>query len=228
MCAGGQPDSVPRGKTKANPPQVSGVILAGGKSTRFGSNKAFLRLGGQLLIERAVEKLGRLSDDLILVANEPAAFRALGLAVRLVRDIEPGKGSIMGVYSGLQAARYPFALTVACDMPFLNVPLLRYMIPMTHGHDVVIPYLDGHLEPLHAIYSRTCLSAMDGVLKQGRRRIISFFDRVRVRRVDAREVDIFDPQRLSVLNVNTHADWALVQELLALQRKQKQIARSPG
>ena len=236
MHEGSQLDSAPcadrRGphaKTRANPPLVSGVILAGGKSTRFGSNKALLRLASQPLIERTVEKLRKLSDDLILVTNEPATFAALRLAVRLVHDVEPDKGSLMGVYSGLQAARYPHALTVACDMPFLSVPLLRYMIPMAHGQDVVIPYLDGHLEPLHAIYSSTCLSAMESALKQGRRRIISFFDRVHVRHVNAREVDIFDPQRLSVLNVNTHADWALVQELRALQHKQKQqTARSPG
>jgi FdhD protein len=234
MCVGGQLDSIVQAsgespldaKTWANLPRVSGLLLAGGKSTRFGSNKAFLRLGGQLLIEQIVEKLARLSDDLILVTNEPATFGELGLPVRLVCDIEPGRGSLMGMYSGLQVARHPFALAVACDMPFLSVSLLRYMIPITHGHDLVVPYLGGHLEPLHAIYGRSCLSAIEGVLGQGRRRIISFFDQVRVRRVHGREVDIFDPQRLSILNVNTYTDWAQAQQLLAL--RSKQISCSPG
>ncbi len=198
-------------------PQISGVILAGGKSTRLGLDKAFLRLGSQTLIERTVEKLRHLSTDIIVVTNSPARYEPLSLPVRLVGDIEAGEGSLMGIYSGLQAARHPLALAVACDMPFLNLPLLRYMILMTHGHDVVVPYLDGYLEPLHAIYGRSCLAAMKIALQAGERRIVAFFDHVRVRHLDVQEIDIFDPHHLSMFNVNTRDDWRRVRELVSQQ-----------
>src|SRR5690606_7435248 len=127
---------------------------------------------------------------------------ALDLPARLMSDERPGEGSLMGVYSGLAAARYPFALAVACDMPFLQPALLRYLLGLAPGHDVVIPRLGGLLEPLHAVYARTCLPAMAGLLAQGRRRIIAFFDQVRIRYVDEPEIDRFDPQHLSFLNIN--------------------------
>jgi molybdopterin-guanine dinucleotide biosynthesis protein A len=200
-------------------PAVSGIILAGGRSKRFGTDKAFLRLGSQTLIERIIDKLKRLSTDLVVVTNSPHRVERLGLPTRLIQDIEPNKGSLMGVYSGLRAVRNEYAVTVACDMPFLNLPLLRYMVLMTHGHDLVIPYLGGHLEPLHAVYGRSCLAAMEAAVNRGDRRIISFFDQLRIRYLEAREVDIFDPQHLSMLNVNTPSDWARVQNLIEKQRR---------
>ena len=100
-------------------------------------------------------------------------------------------------------------------MPFLCLPLLRYMLPLASGHDVVIPRVGGYLEPLHAIYAKACLPAMAGLLKQGRRQIIAFFDEVRVRYVEEDEVDRFDPRHLSFVNINTPADWERAQQLLA-------------
>jgi len=196
-------------------PPVSAIVLAGGQSKRLGRDKALLELQGQPLVTRTVQKLAGLSDDLLVVTSDPARYAPLGLPVRLISDERPGVGSLMGIYSGLRAARHTHALAVACDMPFLNLPLLRYMLPLADGYDVVIPRLGGFFEPLHAIYGKSCLSFMAGLLEQGRRQIIAFFDQVRVRCVEEGEIEWFDPHHLSFVNVNTPGDWERVQELLS-------------
>ena len=119
----------------------------------------------------------------------------------------------MGIYSGLKAARHRRALAVACDIPLLNVPLLRHMATLTVGYDVVIPRLGRFLEPLHAIYDRSCLPFMDWLLDQGQRQIVAFFGEVRVCYVDQQVIERFDPDCRSFLNVNTAEDWARVAEL---------------
>jgi molybdopterin-guanine dinucleotide biosynthesis protein A len=199
-------------------PPASAVILAGGKSKRLGQDKALLRVEGQTLLARTVHTLAALSDDLVVVANHPDRYGTLALPVRLVPDERPGFGSLMGIYSGLRAARQPHVLVVACDMPFLNMDLLRFMLSLAHGQDVVVPRLGDFLEPLHAIYSRACLLPIAGQLEQKRRQIIGFFDQVRVRYVEEDEIDRFDPQHLSFMNVNTPQDWERVQRLSVHQR----------
>jgi molybdopterin-guanine dinucleotide biosynthesis protein A len=165
-------------------------------------------------VVRTAQKLAALSDDLIVVANRVATYEPLRLPARLLRDERPGEGSLMGIYSGLKAARFSHALVVACDMPFLSLPLLRHMATLADGYDVVIPRLGGKSEPLHAIYGNACLPAMSRLLDSGGRQIIAFFPEVRVRYVEEPEVDVLDPLHLSFLNVNTPEDWDRVQQLL--------------
>jgi molybdopterin-guanine dinucleotide biosynthesis protein A len=195
---------------------VSGIILAGGQSRRLGIDKAFLPILGQPLVARTVQKLAALSDDVIVVTNQPALYTALRLPARLVRDELPGQGALMGIYSGMKAAHHPQALVVACDMPFLSLPLLRHMTTLAAEYDVVIPELDGMFEPLHAVYGRACLQPMARLLAAGEHQIIAFFPEVRVRVIDQREIDAFDPDRLSLLNVNTREDWERAQIILAV------------
>ena len=192
---------------------LSVIILAGGESRRLGIDKSLLEVEGQPLIARAVRKLAALSDDLIVVTNEPTRYEPLALAARFVPDERRGMGSLMGIYSGLKAARHTHALAVACDMPFLSLPLLRFLVPLAEGHEVVIPRLNGLVEPLHAIYGKACLPFMAMLLDQDRRKIIAFFPEVRVRYVEEQELDLFDPLRLSFVNVNTPEDWETVQKL---------------
>lgn len=195
-------------------PAVSAIVLAGGQSRRFGADKALLPLNGQPLILHTVERLAALSDDVVVVTNSATVYAGLGLNARLIGDERPGEGSLMGIYSGLNAARHPNALVVACDMPFLNPLLLRFMLSLEEGADVVIPRLGGMAEPLHAIYGKACLGPIARLLEQGVRQIIAFFPEVRVRFVEEAEIDLIDPQHLSFFNVNTHADWKKVQKLL--------------
>ncbi len=190
---------------------VSGVVLAGGQSSRLGMDKSFVNVNGQSLIEQIVAKLAKLSDDVIIVTNSPEKYDHL--KARLVGDIYPGKGALGGIYSGLRTAANAYSLVVACDMPFLDLNLLRYMILLARGHDVVIPRIRRLPEPLHAIYSKNCLEPIDRLLARGGLKIIDFFSEVRVRYVEESEVDIFDPQHLSFFNVNTPNDWKEMEKL---------------
>lgn len=193
---------------------ISAVVLAGGESRRLGQDKCMLLVDGQPLLTRTLALLASLAGDLVVVSNDPHRTRDVPFAVRLVPDRTPGVGALMGLYSGLRAARHQRAVAVACDMPFLNLPLLRYMVDLSADYDVVLPRVGDMVEPLHAIYGKGCLGPMERQLALGRRRIISFFDDVRVRYVEEAEVDRYDPRHLSFLNVNTPDDWRRVQALL--------------
>jgi len=183
---------------------ISCIVLAGGVGKRLGADKAFLRIGGRVLIEGIVKKMARIGDEVIIVTNSPQKYGYL--EARLVSDMYPGKGTLGGIYSGLKAARNPYSLVVACDMPFLDLRLLRYMILLSPSQDVVIPRVGGLPEPLHAIYSKQCLQPIERLLAAGSLKIIDFFPEVRVRYVEEQEIKLFDPQCLSFFNVNTPAD----------------------
>ena len=192
---------------------ISSVILAGGQSRRMGANKAFMRVGGRAIIERVIEKVALVGDEIILVANSPDEYAHLGYPT--ISDVYPGKGSLGGIHSGLKAASNPYALVVACDLPFLNGALLRYMALLASGHDLVVPRTEQGIEPLHAIYSKACLPAMEPALQQDNLRVIAFFSQVRVRYVEQEEIETLDPQLLSFFNVNSPDDLQWAKEMAA-------------
>ena len=195
--------------------QFSSVILAGGKSRRMGRDKSQLMLNGETLTARAVRKLAALTDDLILVTNTPEQFE--GLSARLAGDVIPGGGALSGIHAGLTAARHEWALVVACDMPFLNLDLLRYIAGLAPGASAVavVPRWKGELETLHTFYSRQCLPYIEPILRRGGGRIIEFYERINVRYVEPDEITLLDPQGLSFFNVNSPEDWVRAQELAA-------------
>jgi molybdopterin-guanine dinucleotide biosynthesis protein A len=188
--------------------QVSGVIMAGGTSQRLGRNKALERIGGKALIERVMDSLVPLTTEVLVVVAQPEQAAALLLPpwVRVVSDRYPGRGSLGGIFSGLQASAEPWSLVVACDMPFLNRELLRYLIGETSNVDAVVPCLGGQPEPLHALYSKACLAPMQLMLRAGQLKIAPLFEAVRVRYVDEATIDRIDPRHLSFFNINTQAD----------------------
>jgi molybdopterin-guanine dinucleotide biosynthesis protein A len=211
-------------------PNVSAIILAGGKSRRMGRDKAFLEFDGKPLIAHVIERITRVCTDIIIVANDAPAYARFGL--RVIGDVYPGKGSLGGIYSGLQAAHTPHVLAVACDMPFLNEALLRYLISLAPTADVIVPRArdlssnvlrdtqrlrplakEFDLHPMHAVYSKNCLEPMHAQLLTDDLRIISFYNAVRVRVVEPEEVDQFDPQHLSFFNANTPADFEFAKSL---------------
>jgi molybdopterin-guanine dinucleotide biosynthesis protein A len=220
---------------------VSGIILAGGASRRMGRDKAWIEIEGRPLVERVVERLGLVCKEILLVTNHPEPSKRLG--ARLVSDTFPGKGSLGGIFSGLEAARFDRAIVVACDMPFLNAALLRYMLSFSAEDDVVIPSApmlrkprgsmredsgqpnadrptakDIDLHPLHAVYSKHCLAPIKARLAADDLRMISFHPDVRVRVVNSAEVERFDPDHLSFFNVNTPEDLVLAESLAAQER----------
>lgn len=193
-------------------PAVSVAILAGGQSRRMGRDKAFLPVGGYPVVERVIERVVPLSDDVMLITNTPDKYHHFGH--RVVGDAFPGTGALGGIYTAIYAAQYSYCLVVACDMPFLNTSLLRYLCGLATGFDVVIPLFKGFPETMHAVYGRNCLEPIKQQLLNEHLKIIGFFDEVRVRYVEHRDLFRFDPKLRSFLNMNTPADWERVQRLI--------------
>ena len=192
-------------------PEISVAILAGGQSRRMGQDKAFLPVDGLAVIERVIQRVAGLSDDVVIITNTPDKYRHLGQ--RLVGDVYPDTGALGGIYTGIHTARHPYCLVVACDMPFLNTSLLRYLITLTSDSDVVIPVVKEFPETMHALYGKGCLGPIEARLQARALKIIGFFDDVRVRYVQREEVARFDPTFRSFMNMNTPADWQIVQQL---------------
>lgn len=193
-------------------PQITGVILAGGMSSRMGQNKALMSLGEQRLIDRVVSVLSSVFPELLMVTNTPALYAELGIP--MVGDVWPDKGSLGGIYSALHHMTTPYGLVVACDMPFLNAAMLRYLSAQIADYDVVIPDVLGELQTLHALYRKTCLPAIIPRLEANRLRIVGFFPDVRVRTVTAEELQPFDPELLAFQNLNTPEEFAAATQRL--------------
>ena len=192
---------------------ASGIVLAGGRSRRLGRAKALEPFQGEPLIRRVIDRLSRITDDLVFVVNDheqasalPISSRDIDLTYDIVIDKYPDGGSLGGIYTGLLAANSQWAFVVACDMPFLNVELMRHMLSMRDGQDVVVPRTDGYPEPTHALYNKSCLPFIEKRLKRDDLKIARFFDEIRVRFLEEAEVRGLDGDLLSFFNVNTQAD----------------------
>jgi molybdenum cofactor guanylyltransferase len=192
---------------------VSVAIQAGGRSDRMGRDKALIRLAGRPLIAHVVERAAPLGDEVLVTTNSPGDYAFLGL--RLVEDERPGAGALAGLQTSLRAARHDVVLVLACDLPFVCVPLLEHMLRLASQADAVIPRWHGEFEPLHAVYRRTCLTAVDLALAEGRRRMIRFLPSVRSTTVDEAQVAAFDPQGLTFFNINTPDDLQTAERILA-------------
>lgn len=144
---------------------VSIAILAGGKSKRMGQDKAFLQVGKKMVIERVIERVQPLTDDLFISTNTPDAFSRFNLP--MVGDIHPNKAALGGIYSAIHAAQHQNVLIVACDMPFLNVDLLSYLIQLSATADVVAPFINPpQPETMHTVYNKACLPAIKKIAGQ--------------------------------------------------------------
>lgn len=179
------------------------AIMAGGKSSRMGTDKSFVTLLGKPLIEHLLDRLADLGEDeRILITNRPDDYAALGLP--MFADVLPDKGSLGGIYTAITYSQSEYTLVIACDMPFANPALLKYIMGLCDGtHDVIVPRVDGYPEGLHAIYSQACLAPIRKRLDADQLKVMGFYSDVRVRYLDEAEYQSFDPKGLSFFNVNT-------------------------
>jgi molybdenum cofactor guanylyltransferase len=196
------------------PYPLTAAILAGGKSSRMGTDKSFVKVLGRPLIEDILAQVEGIGAETLIVTNRPDDYAHLGLP--LFTDVLPEKGALGGIYTALHSSSQPHTLCIACDMPFVVRPLLDYLISLTPTADVIMPRLGGEAEPFRAIYARTCLGPIRAALDSGKMRVISFFPNVRVRFVDEPEIDHFDPAHLSFFNVNTPEDLEQARKRAAL------------
>ena len=203
---------------------ITVIVLAGGQSRRLGRDKAVVPFGGEPLIRRVIRWAGDAvgGNEVIVVTGGVARGGELPLDAehRVVVDLLPGRGTLGGIYTGLATARNEWALVVACDMPFLSAPLLRYMTMLREGVDAVVPAIGGRAEPTHALYSRRCLPAILQRLQAGQLKAAGFLDLVRVRYVNEDEARRFDPELLSFFNVNRPEDLARAVNLAACEQNQ--------
>lgn len=190
------------------------AVLAGGASARMGTNKALLRAKPDYptMIDIVVARLREADlDPDILVTNSPEAFAFLGIPS--VPDDFPGSGSLGGIYTALNHVSQDRTLVVACDMPLLNPALLRHMASIPTEADALVPRWTGpggvgHLETMHAIYSRGCLEPARARIAAGKLKVQALLEDVSVQYLDEAEMRRFDPQLDSFRNVNTPEEWA--------------------
>ena len=202
------------GRRAALSVRVTGVIQAGGKSTRMGGRpKALLELGGRRIIERVLDAVAPVVDDVLVVTNTPDLYAFL--RVPMVPDAWPEHGSLGGIFTGLTAAAGDAAFTVACDMPFLHPEVARLVVRRAGEGDVVIPRVGEQFETMHAVYAKSCLPAIEARLRAGRLKIVGFFEDVRVVEIAAEEVARHRAPEVAFMNVNTPEELERARELVA-------------
>lgn len=185
---------------------VTGIILAGGESRRMGRNKAFLPWGRATLIEHVIERLRPVTDEVIVAVKDARAFRRLKATV--VEDGVPDAHALGGLYTGLRAASFPRCVVCACDAPFLNTGLIRWMSEQLDGFDAVIPRSARGLEPLHAIYAKSARGAIAEQLQNRQWDLKALVPKLCTKVIESEVIRHFDPEELSFFNVNTPKDLA--------------------
>lgn len=187
-------------------PGITGVILAGGESRRMGCDKSLLPVQGARFIDHIYRRLAGVFDEVIIVTNSPSLYQ--DIPCRKVPDIYYGKGALAGIHSGLCHARHERIFAVACDMPFVNPDVVRHLCAQhSAAAQIVIPHSARGVEPLHALYDKRCLPAIEEVLDQGLRRIVAFFPKVSVHEVPLSALAGIDPEGRSFQNINTPEEY---------------------
>jgi len=187
----------------------------------MGRDKALIPLGGIPLIEHVLRRTAGLAEDVLITTNRPTNLAYLG--VRLVLDREPGAGALPGLLTALEAAHGETVLLLACDLPFVCRPLLEHLLSQAPEAQVVVPQWNDNLEPLHAVYSRSCANAVRAAIRAGQQRVIDILPRVTQRVVDEAAIAQFDPDGWSFFNINTPQDLVRAEQVLAGQADTPQL-----
>lgn len=195
---------------------ISCIVLAGGRGVRLGRDKNREIVGESCLLQRVVSSLSLFECEIIIVtANKQSPLPPIDYSgLRIIEDTCSGKGALGGIYTGLTVSGSHYNFIVACDMPFLDYNLIRYIMQLSPGFDAVVPRLGDLVEPLHAIYSKDCLVPIEIVFRQNNLSIFSLYNMIRVRYVDTGEIDTFDPKHRSFFNINTEDDLNMARELV--------------
>lgn len=191
---------------------MTAIILAGGKSSRMGFDKAFIKIKGIPIIKEQVRLLKTFFKKVIIVTNNPHKYKLR--AVKVIRDIIPDKGPLGGVYSGLKASNSFYNFVVACDIPFINLKLIKYMISRRYGFDVVVPKTQKGYEALFAIYSKNCIQPIYTILNTDDLRIKGVFAKVRLKEITEQQLKNFGDPNTLFMNINTKDDLCRISTYL--------------
>ena len=191
---------------------MTAVILSGGKSSRMGKNKAFLKFKGKTFLERQIEALNEIFEEIIISTNSPEEYQNFNLPV--IEDVYHDKGPLGGIYTGLINSKSFYTFFLACDMPFIEKKLIKSLQVFTKDkdYDVIVPINSNRLEPLHAIYSKNCINPIKKQIDTNNLKIIDFYPQVKVKRV---EIDKYiQPKNANenpLTNLNTIEEYKRVE-----------------
>ncbi len=193
-------------------------IQAGGQSSRMGEDKALKLFLGRPLVQRVINRVSPIADELIVTTNRPEGYPFL--QARLVPDLKPDRGALGGLYTAIASAAHPIVAVVACDMPFASIKLIEGMsrFLVQREADVVIAKSEGGYEPFHAVYRRaTCLPAIESAIDEDLWKVIAWFPKVKVYELTGEELNSLDPDRLAFWNVNTPEEFSKAERIASEQ-----------
>jgi FdhD protein len=206
------PEAIEDFSSNTKIPDVTGVILAGGASSRMGTNKALLEVNGSQIVTHTYRTLAALFHEVIIVTNSPQDYEQI--PCRKAPDIYPDIGSIAGLHSALVNSTTSRTFVTACDMPFVNPHIIRYICSLEHDeYDAVIPFSEGGQEPLHAVYATECRSIFENAINNGERKILDILKRMKTRHVSWEEMKAVDGSSTSFLNVNTPEEYNKLKDI---------------
>jgi molybdenum cofactor guanylyltransferase len=204
---------------------VTGILLAGGKSRRMGLDKRFLQLGGETLVRRALSVYERLFTEILIVVAEPVPELS-DMGYQIVTDLIPNCATLGGLYTGLSFARSRRIFAAACDMPFLSSAVIDHLLQFCDD-DIVMPKLVSGLQPMHAVYAKTCLPYFEDMIANNILSIQLVLENyeLRARLVPEEALRTLDPQLLSFLNLNTPEDVELARHIVDQGGRQEKDTR---
>lgn len=195
-------------------PAVTGAILAGGQSSRMGTDKALLELHGQRMLERVYRTMADLFGSTLLITNSPERYCFLPCPTAPDRFV--GAGSLAGIHAALLHAPTEWSFVVACDMPLLSPAVIKHLCNQREGYQIVVPESQNGLEPLHALYHRSCLPEVEQMLNGDRKRIIELYDRSMTCRVAWHEIAHLAGAEQTFLNLNTPEEFQSLEKLVTV------------
>jgi molybdenum cofactor guanylyltransferase len=204
---------------------VTGILLAGGKSRRMGFDKRFLQLGGETLVRRALSVYERLFTEILIVVAEPAP-ELKDMGHQIVTDLIPNCATLGGLYTGLSLSHSRRIFAAACDMPFLSLEVIDHLLQF-YDDDIVMPKLVSGLQPMHAVYAKTCLPYFEHMMANNilSIQLVLEHDELQARLVEEEVLRILDPQLLSFLNLNTPEDVELARHIAEQGGRQEKDTR---
>lgn len=195
---------------------ITAAVLAGGKSKRMGRDKLFIEVEGRRLLQRVLDILELIFDDIMIVVSATETGETLEkfnwVRHRIVQDLIPDKAAMGGLYTGLYYAASDRLFAVGGDMPFLSKNLIKYIVSRD-DYDIVIPRTSKGLHPLHAVYSKNCLPVARAMIEEGDLSISSLVRKMGRYEVSEKEILQVDPDLISLINVNTSEDLEIIKGL---------------
>ena len=190
----------------------SGIILAGGQSSRMKTNKALIELNKKQMIEHIMATLEGIVDEIIIVTNDPADY--LDFEAQLVTDLIPKRGPLSGIHAGLKASINQYAFVVACDMPFVSSTLIKFMLAQSTGYDAVVPKIENYYQPLHAVYSKVCIPHIEKTLLEGSFKVTAFYEDINIKFIGEAQIKPLADINKVFFNINDSDDLIKAEEMV--------------